>query len=546
MIRQLFHSHSKSIASGAMIIAFSSLASRLLGVFRDRILASEFGAGDVLDTYFTAFRIPDTLFNLIVLGAISAGFIPIFLECIQRQGKAKCWEMVNNLLNILMIFLVTVGVVFFFLTPQLIDLIAPGFEGKKLQTTITLTRIMLLSPLIFGVSAIWGAILQSMKQFFIYSIAPILYNIGIIIGVLYFVPVFGVYGLALGVILGALLHMLIQYPSVRAAGYRYRRSWNTMDPQMRKIVILMIPRTLSLATSQINLFIVTIFGSLLTAGSIAVYNLAHNLQSFPLGIFAISLAVAAFPTLSESAAASETKDFIKHFSDTTKQILFFILPASALLIVLRAQIVRVIYGAGLFNWADTINTADALAIFAISLFAQALIPLLSRGFYAYHNTKTPFYVGLFTVALNIGLSFFLIHSPWVIQHFNSPVVGLVLAFSISQIVQCFLLWLLLRSRLHSLQEFEVIRSLFKTSAATFALGLSAHLMKYALEPFTGTRTFLGIFAQGAVAGVSGIVVFTLICYILKSEELFSLIAAISQKLHRYASAPQEAIEQAER
>jgi putative peptidoglycan lipid II flippase len=542
---RLFNHHSESIASGAMIIAFASLASRVLGVFRDRILASEFGAGDVLDAYFTAFRVPDTLFNLLVLGAISAGFIPVFLKCLDEEGKVNSWKMVNSLLNILLSFLFGIGVLLWFITPQMMDLVAPGFPPEKYAMTVTLTRIMLFSPILFAASSIFGGVLQSLRQFFIYSIAPVLYNGGIIIGALYLVPFLGVYGLALGVLFGAFFHMFIQYIAVRNEGYRYIYLFNFMDKHVREILRLMLPRTMALAVNQVNLFVVTVFGSFLSAGSIAVYNLANNLQAFPLGVFAISLAVAAFPSLSEAMLKKDKSDFISHFSGTAKQILFFLLPSSALLIVLRAQIVRVLLGAGFFDWRDTIYTADALAFFSLSLFAQGLIPLLARAFYASHDTKTPFYIGVSSVVLNIVLSYFFVTSQWILNQF-SGVVGLVMAFSISQIFQCLLLWISLRFKVRSLGEFGIIRSVFKTSLATFALGISAHLTKFIVEPYTGTKNFLGIFSQGMFSAIVGVGFFVLISMILRSEELASLIAAIKRRLFRVATPVRESIEEAER
>lgn len=544
MIKKLLSTHANSISSGAFIIAITSMASRLLGVLRDRILAAEVGPGNLLDAYFTAFRIPDTVYNLIVLGALSAGFIPVFLDCLTKEGKEKAWEVVNNALKALVLVLAVVCAVLFVLTPWLARLIAPGFDVHTNSITITMTRIMLLSPIFFGMSSLFGGVLQSLRLFFVYSIAPIFYNIGIIVGALYFVPVWGISGLAFGVILGAFLHMAVQYPAVREAGFRFSRTFNVRDVYLRKISILMVPRTLSLAVTQLNFFIVTIFGSMLPHGSISVFNLANNLQSFPLGIFAISLAVAAFPILSSSVVEGKSDEFLEHFVNTTKQILFFIIPASVLLIVLRAQIVRVVFGSGVFDWTATRNTLDALAFFSVSLFAQSLTPLLARSFYAYQDTKTPFWVGLGSVILNIVLCYFFVGSDLLLSTF-SPVVALVLAFSLSQIFQCLMLWILLRMKISSLHEFDILASVFKTSMAAFTLGLSAHLMKYLIEPLTGTQTFVGIFLQGVISGIVGIGFFILVCIILRSDELHSLLLALKRHLFREAVPMREAIEEAE-
>jgi len=193
--------------------------SRALGILRDRVLAGEFGAGSELDMYFAAFRIPDLLFNLLVLGALSAGFIPVFTTYL--SNKKKAWELVNIILNLIFVALVLITILLIILTPWLVKLITPGFSLEQLQITATLTRIMFLSPIFLAISGIFGSVLQSFKRFFIFSLAPIMYNVGIIIGALFFVPYLGIYGLAWGVVFGAMLHMAIQFPLIIYLGYRY-------------------------------------------------------------------------------------------------------------------------------------------------------------------------------------------------------------------------------------------------------------------------------------------------------------------------------------
>ncbi len=229
MIRRIFSGKINSITIAAFLVAFSSLISRFLGIFRDRILAGEFGAGDTLDVYYAAFRIPDLIFNLLVLGALSAGFIPVLSLLIKKskekknyEDNKKAWGFTNNLLNILGLSLLIVSVLGIFFAPALMKLVAPGFSPEKQKLTADLTRIMFLSPIFLGVSSILGGILQTFKRFFVYSLAPIVYNIGIIIGALYFVPLWGIHGLAWGVVLGAFMHMFIQLPMALKLGFRYR------------------------------------------------------------------------------------------------------------------------------------------------------------------------------------------------------------------------------------------------------------------------------------------------------------------------------------
>lgn len=532
MFKKLFGQQINSITVAAALVALSSLASRFLGVIRDRILAGEFGASTTLDIYYAAFRIPDLIFNLIVLGALSAGFVPIFTSlikdfscekkdnCDSHEQNKEAWSLANNVLNYLLIGLALLSAIGIIFAPLLTRLITPGFGPEEQATTIALTRIMFLSPLFLGISGIFGGILQSFKRFLIYSLAPIFYNLGIIIGALYFVNIWGLYGLAWGVVLGAFMHMAIQIPLVSQLGFRYRFKIIWRDINTIKIGKMMIPRTLSLAISQINLVVITIIASSLSSGSLSIFNLANNLQSFPIGIFGISFAIAAFPSLAENAFNKEK--LTASFSQTIRQILFFIVPATVLIITLRAQIIRVVLGTGNFDWQDTILTMNTLGYFALSLFAQATTPLLIRVFYARHNSATPFYLGLFTVALNIGLSF--LFAP------SMGVAGLALAFSIANILNFILLWLWLNFSIGSLDISNILVSVLKFTASAIAAGASAQMMKSIIWPFIDMTKFSGVFIQLTGSALVGILIYALFCYLFKSEELFGLLASLRNRL----------------
>ena len=282
MLEKILNGESKTITGAALLLGAASLASRFLGVLRDRVLAGEFGAGDTLDVYYAAFRIPDLVFNLLILGALSAGFIPIFTAALcgareKNEEPKEAWGIVNSAMNIMGVALVVLCGLFIILAPWIVPLITPGFGPEKMATTITMTQIMMLSPIFLGLSNILGSVLQSFKRFFIYSLAPIFYNIGIIVGALFFTKWWGIYGLAGGVVLGAVAHMLIQAPAAWQLGYRYRWIFDLANKKIRAIGKMMIPRTLGLAVSQINLVVMTIIASTLIPGSLAIFNLANNL-----------------------------------------------------------------------------------------------------------------------------------------------------------------------------------------------------------------------------------------------------------------------------
>lgn len=524
MFKKLINGQINSITMAALLVALSSLISRFLGVFRDRILAGEFGAGDTLDIYYAAFKVPDLIFNLLVLGALSAGFIPIFTKLLRAgEGKADddaAWRLVSSVINIMGLALVLLSVAASIFAAPLIDLYAPGFDPAKKQLTVDLTRIMFLSPLFLGLSGVFGGVLQSYKRFFVYSLAPILYNIGIIIGALYLVPAWGIYGLAWGVVFGAMLHFFVQLPTVLSLGFKYRPIANFKDENVKKIGRMMVPRTLSLAISQIDLLVSTAIASTLASGSLAVFNFANNLQSFPVGIFGISFATAVFPALAANAANREK--LVESFSQTLRQILFFIFPATVLFIVLRAQIVRVVLGTGHFGWQDTLLTMEALAFFSISLFAQAGIPLLVRMFYARQNSKKPFFIGLVSVMVDIGLAL------WLSKKIG--VAGLALAFSVANIVNFYLLWFFLRKELGNLDEMRILKSVSMFAAAALAAGITAQGMKIVIEPFIEMSKTWGVLTQGALAAASGLAAYLIVCAIFRSEELAFFVSGLRRKL----------------
>jgi len=515
-----------SITIAALMVALSSLLSRFLGIFRDRILGSEFGLGKTLDIYFAAFRIPDLIFNLIVLGALSAGFIPIFSQLIKKTSakinhNKEAWEVANIIITILGFSLLVLSGIGILTAPYLMRVIAPGFNHEQQILTANITRIMFLSPIFLGISSILGGVLQSYKRFFVYSLAPIVYNIGIIFGALFLTPIWGIYGLAYGVVLGAFLHMLVQVPSVIGLGYRPRINFDYKNKNVLKIAVMMVPRTLSLAVNQFNLLFITIIASTLASGSLSVFNYANNLQTFPIGIFGISFAIAAFPTL--SAYAFDKKKLVDNFSATFRKILFFIVPASVLLLTLRAQIIRVIFGAGQFDWEDTLLTMNTLNYFVISLFAQATIPLLVRVFYARHNSSIPFYVGFFSATLNVVLSFTLSKTM--------GVTGLALAFSIANIVNFLLLWTMLRMELGSMNELRILISTMKFSISAIASGFAIQGAKLFIWQYIDMTKTIGVFTQGAFAGISGIFIYILFSYLMRSEELFDFWYSLKRRIH---------------
>ena len=519
---KILNGQSKSITGAAIVISGATLVSRLVGLLRDRIFAHYFGVGPTMDAYYAAFKIPDLVYNLLIVGALSASFIPAFTKLFNNnEDKSPAWKLANNVLNITAVSLGVLSALGIIFTPTLAPLIAPGFSDISQQMVINFTRIMFGSTILLGLSMVMGGVLQSLRAFFLYSLAPIFYNVGIIVGAVVLVPLFGVNGLAWGVVLGAFLHFSLQAYSAYANGYRWRWYLKLRDRETKLLGKLMIPRTLGLAISQLNLVIITILASLLPVGSVAIFNFANNLQAVPIGIIGIPFALAVFPVLSMAASQNNTEEFIKNLSSTIRQILFLIIPFSIIIMLLRAQIVRVVLGTGKFDWTATINTADTLALFALSLFAQALIPVIARAFYALSNTKTPFVVGVISELFSI-IAALVLMKPL-------GVAGLALAFSIGSILNFFILAIALRHHLKSIDGEKIFSSLLRVILAAIPMALVIQYAKYPLAKIFDQTYFLGILGQGLVASLAGLAIYLLICYLLRVPELMQLRNSLAKR-----------------
>lgn len=526
-LRDFSSSSSKTVNGAAFVIAAAGILSRLLGFLRDRLLAGEFGAGDTLDAYYAAFRIPDLLYNLLVMGALSAAFVPVFTGLLSCGRKDEARRLAAGTLRLVGVTVGVLSVVAAVFAPQAVSLMAPGFSGGKRELTVVLTRLMLLSPVLLGISAVFGGVLISLKRFVAYSLAPILYNLGIIAGIFLFVPEFGPVGLGLGVVLGALLHMMVQVPALRGSGMFTVSSRGAFraDGPVRRVVALMIPRSLGMAANQAGLLLTTVFASSLASGSLAVFTLATNIQSIPIGLFAVSFSLAAFPVLSHSAIDRTNGDFFLTLSRTTRRILFFVVPTSMILIVFRAQVVRVILGSGRFDWEDTIATFSVLAWLSASLFAQALIPLFARAFYSLQDTKTPLFLALLAEVAHIALM------PVLIPYFG--VNALAIAFSVGSVINGLLLLFALRRRIDEWDDRRFFAENAKILLAALVAGLVAQISKSAflLSP-SPLDTFGEVLLQLVFGTAVGLGVFGTMSVALRIEEFHALKRFILAKVLR--------------
>ncbi|MBI5466552.1 MAG: murein biosynthesis integral membrane protein MurJ [Candidatus Kerfeldbacteria bacterium] len=484
----------RAVTGGALAIAFFSVLSRSLGVLRDRLLASTFGAGNTLDAYYAAFKIPDFIFNIFVLGAVAAAFIPIYIRVRGTYGQAQAWHLGRTILNLITIVLAVCAALGALWAPELMPIIAPGFDASRQELAITLTRVMLVSLMFFGASNVVGSVLQAEQRFLSYSLAPVVYNLGIILGLYTFVPWLGPEGLAWGVVLGSLLHLLIQLPAVWRTGFRWRPQLDLKQKAVTEVLKLLGPRTIGLAASSLEQVIMAGFASTLAAGSVAAFTLAVNLQSFPISVFGVSLAVAVFPLFSQAFSANNHEDFISHFKDSVRRILFFVLPLSVLFLVLRAHLVRLVLGSGEFDWTATIRTAQVLGFLSLAMVADSLVPLLARAFYALRDTKTPALVAVATVFTNLVL--LIITHPF-------GLAGIGLSYVVSRALNLALLVTLLGRRLKGLGADYILSGAARMLIASLMAGGAAYGTLQVLAPYVNLHTFIGVLTHGGAASLIG-------------------------------------------
>jgi putative peptidoglycan lipid II flippase len=505
-MKKLLKKLNNTILGGAILISFFTIISKILGLVRDRILASFFGAGKILDAYFASFRIPDLIFNTLVLGALASAFVPIFVKLNQKDNQ-RAIHVSNSILNILTSALAIIALIVILKVDFFVKLLVPGFDYAQLDLTIKLTRIMLISIVIFGASNIMSSLLNSYKSYFYYSLAPIMYNIGIIAGVI-LSKYYGYIYLAWGVVIGSLLHFIIQLAAVIKKGWHYLPVFDFKDLYVRKIFKLMLPRTLGLAIMQVNQVVITMIASNLVAGSIAVFYFGMNLQSAIVGIFGVSIAIAVFPVLSEHA--HDDDKFVDYLVHKVKKIIFLIIPISVLMIILRAQIVRIVLGTGSFDWQDTYYTAQVLGYFSVSLVFQCLTPLIARAFYALEDTKTPVITSMLSFVLNIILA--------IVLSKNMGIEGIAIAFSVSSILNLLLLSFVLNNRFQEFKKYRLNIFIFKVLFASLLMGGITYLTRYFVSLGVNMDKFIGIALQFLMSFFSGVIVYFILSIIMKIPE----------------------------
>lgn len=521
------------------VLAISALLSSLLALLRDRLLAHTFGAGTALDLYYAAFRIPDLIF--VATAALVSVYILIPELARRSQGEQRSY--IDTIVVVFALFAMAVSGVAALLAPTILPLLYPSFVAAgQMPALVELSRIMLLQPILLGLSNILAAVTQSRSRYWLYSISPLLYNAGIILGAIVLYREMGIAGLAWGVVLGAALHFGIQLPSVMTDGFLRSLPTARELGAILQTVAVSVPRALALSMNQLVFLGLTALAATLSTGSIAVFMFAFNLQAVPLGIIGASYSVAAFPTLAEALARGDRNAFIKHIATAARYVFFWSLPATALVIVLRAYIVRAVLGSGQFDWTDTRLTAAALAILALALAAQSMTLLLVRGYYAAGRTFTPFIVSLgsavATITLAAGLLgvFTNVRLLEIIEDIlrisdvpGANMVALAFAYSAVAILSTLVLTVHFERKFRGFVALTG-RGFIESCIAGLAAGIGAYVVLVLLGPITLASTTLSVLLHGIAGGIIGLMCAAATYYALGNQEYAETIEAAHQRV----------------
>ena len=515
---------SQTVVAAAGVVALGFVASRLLGLLRSVAIAHAFGTDPQLSAYWVAFRLPDLVFQVLAGATLSAAFIPTFSRVRMRGGEQAGWALASSVLNLVSIATAVMAAVAFVLAPVIVPLLAPGLgaetgrESELRTLAVHLTRGMLLSPIMFGVSGMLTGILNARQHFLAPALAPLIYNLSIIVGALFLAQPMGVNGLAVAVVIGSAGHLLVQLPALRAVGMKWTASIDLGSPGVREVARLVGPRVIGLAAAQLNFVVVVFFASFVSDEAISALTYAFLIAMLPVGVIGMAISTAVFPTMAQQAAAQQMETLRDSVARSLRLILFLAIPASAGMALLATPMVRMLFERGAFNARSSDLVAAALVWYAVAVFAHAGIEILSRGFYAIADTRTPVFFAVMALIVNAALAAALV-GPFGLR-------GLAAATSAAALIEFVLLFIALARRLGSMRGRGIGTSLLRTAAATAVMaemmGLLLLLAGVAGIDGGGFSAWL----LTILGGVVGLGVFAVTAAWLRSEEVAEVLGRL--------------------
>lgn len=523
-------SQQTSILSAALIITAANVVSSLSGLLRERQLIGFFFGTEqsqqAYEAFQVAFQVPDMLFQLIILGAVSAAFIPIFTS-LKKKDEKEAFKVSSIVMNILtLVFILFSVLAFVFAEPLTMMRTGDAFTSEQIGIAVTLTRVMLFAQLFFAVSNFLTGILQSYQRFIIPAVAPVLYNIGIMLGVAFFSSQFGIYSAGIGVIMGAFFHMLVQLPLAWKLGFRFTLSFNFRHESVKRLFRLMPPRVLTIGVTELQNLGLAFFATTIGNLSFVVIRLALRLMTIPIRLFGVPISQASLPFLSEESDESDKIRFKQLVVQSLHQISFLALPASVLLLILRIPIVRLVFGTDNFPWKTTLLTGRVVAIISISVAAQAMVQLLTRSFHALKDTKTPFFITVISVIL------YLFSSAILVYFTDFGVMGLAVATSASAFLELLLFLVFMHKKLNFLFEKSFFLPQFKMILSSFLMAVFLYLPFRVLDEliFDTSRTLelVGLTVVTTTIGMVGYAYFAALFDVRELAHLTTMIRSFGK------------------
>jgi putative peptidoglycan lipid II flippase len=518
-------SRTRTLARAGLIVTSAFLVSRVLGWVRVVVLSTTFGAGGELDTFFAAFRIPDLMFQLVAAGALGSALIPIVAGLVVTDESARAWRVVSTVTNLMLLVLLGLAIVAAVAAPVIVPAITPGFDLVQTARTVELTRLMLLSPILLALGAVATSVLNASGRFAASAVAPIVYNVAIIAAAVFFAPTLGVEGLALGVVVGSFGHLAIQLWPLLRTGFRYEPVIDIQDPPSRQAFVLLAPRAVGLGVSQVTFLVATTLASAMAAGSITAFNIAFTLLQIPIGVIGVPLGIVMFPTLARDFATGAAADYLALLTRSLRLLLYVMLPIAGLAIVLRRQIVTVLFDYGRFDERAIDLTANTLLFFLLGLAAHTSIAVLARAFYARQDTRTPVMAAILAVVVNSTLAI-LLAGPLGLS-------GIAAAIAIGAWSEAIVLLVLLRRRIPALPVGGIVRVVLEAGLAAFIASALALGGVYVVDGLIGTDPGkLALIAQMIVSGTVFAVTYAALSLALRIPELPAIITVMSDLLRR--------------
>lgn len=509
----MYH-QARKLATYSLVVMAGFVASRVLGLVRNVVVAQQFGTGREYESFIAALQIPDLVFQILAGGAVGSAFIPVFKAYFARDDDAGAWQLTSLVMSLAIVVTVPTCLALAFFARPLAELVVPGWDPESKNLTATLMRTMLVSPAIFAVSGFCVSVLNSFQRFLLAALAPIMYNASIIMSALLFRPI-GIEAVAIGAVVGSALHLVIQVPGLIDVGMRYRFSLSLSHPGVREVLRLMGPRMIGLGVMQVNQLVNVVLASFLLVGSLGYLNVAWLMLMTPL-VLAMAVSTAVFPTMAEESARHHPEAVGEVFVLSLRTILFLTIPMGIGLMTLGEPLIRLLFEHGAFTAESTRQTYFALIFYAIGLAGHATVEIVDRVYYALHDTWTPVKAASLSFAINVVLGIALMSTS---LNFG----GLALANSLAALAEATLLMALVHRRIPGLDLGPVLRSLARTVAASLLMGITVATLPRVLQDRLALPTTLELsLIVGLVVFAGGMVYFAF-SFLLQSEELRVLL-----------------------